>query len=438
MKIFTYIEKIKGNGLKAKVTRGALVLTVGTFIERGMRLVRNMILARLLAPEDFGLMAIVLAVLMALESFTDAGVPQAIIQNKDGHKKEFLNVAWWVQAFRSLGLFVIAYLLAPVICKFYNEPELLNLLRVSFLSVVAFGLVSPRVAVLEKEFHFTKAVILLQGSALLGTLASISLAFYMQNVWVLVIGRVVEGILRFLLSFLLCPFRISFRIDRNNLKELLTFSRGMIGLSFLTIVSMQIDVFVLGKLVTGEELGMYSLALALAQQPVGVFGQIIGRVLFPAFVEKQNDEAALRRTVLKMIKITIITGLPLITLASIFARPILSVIYGEKYSAVAVPFAILCFAMLFRIQGVILAGVFFGIGKPHLQRRFVILLAILIIILIYPGIKLYGLTGAAGVLMLSYMAAVFLQVFWMKGAVGMEFLDYLRCWSPLSSIREYG
>lgn len=427
----SHIAKLRGNSIKAKSTRGALVLVAGTFIERAMRLVRNMILARLLAPEDFGLMAIVLAVLMALESFTDAGVPWAIIQNKDGHKEEFLNVAWWVQAVRSVGLFVIVYLLAPVICKFYNEPELLSLLRVSFLSVVALGLVSPRAAVLEKEFRFAKTIILIQGSAVIGTILTIGLAFYMQNVWVLVIGRVGEGVLRFLLSFVLCPFRIKFSIDRTSLKELLRYSKGMVGLSFLTIISLQIDVFVLAKLVSPEQLGMYALALALAQQPAGMFGQIIGRVLFPAFAEKQDDKEALCRTVLKMIRITVIIGVPLIALAAIFAGPVLSTVYGQKYAVVAIPFGILCVTMLFRIQAIVLGGIYFGIGKPHLHRRFVVLLAGFIIIFIYPGITLFGLAGAAGVLLLSNIIAVFMQVVWMRSLIGLTFKDYIYCWWPL-------
>ena len=106
------------------------------------------------------------------------------------------------------------------------------MLRVSFLSAVAFGLVSPRAAVLEKEFRFAKTIILIQGSAVIGTIITISLAFYMQNVWVLVIGRVGEGVLRFLLSFVLCPFRIKFSIDRPSLKALLKFSRELLACHF--------------------------------------------------------------------------------------------------------------------------------------------------------------------------------------------------------------
>jgi O-antigen/teichoic acid export membrane protein len=429
------VDKIaitQGGSLKARSTRGSLVLATGTFIERGMKLVRNMILARLLAPEDFGLMAIVMAVLIALETFTDAGVPQAIIQNKQGDREEFLNVAWWLQFIRSLGLFIIVYPIAPIICKFYDKPELLNLLRISFFSIVAFGLASPRVAVLDKEFRFAKAIILIQGSAILGTLLTITLAFYIRNVWVLVIGSVSEGILRLILSFVLCPFRIKFSIDRPCLKELLKFSRGMLGLSFLTIISLQSDIFVLGKLVSPEQLGMYALALALAQQPAGMFGQIVGRVLFPAFAEKQDDKQALCRTVLKMIRGTIVLGVPLVALAAIFAGTILSVVYGQKYSVVAIPFGILCVTMLFRIQEILLAGIYVGIGKPHLHRRFVVLLAILIISLIYPGIMLFGLAGAAGVLLISNIVAVLMQVIWMKKVIDLEFTDYLACWAPTS------
>jgi len=159
-----------------------------------------------------------------------------------------------------------------------------------------------------------------------------------------------------------------------------------------------------------------------------MFGQVVGRVLFPAFAEKQDDKEALCRTVLKMIRITVLFGVPLVTLAAIFAGPILSVVYGQKYAVVAIPFGILCVTMLFRIHSIVLAGIYLGIGKPHLHRRFVILRASLIICLIYPGIKFFGLTGAASVILFSEIIALFIQIIWMKRVIGITFKDYVLCW----------
>ena len=424
------VDRLRGSSLRARSARGVVTLGIGTVAERILRLVRNMILARLLAPDDFGLMALVLSVLMLLGCLTDVGVRQSIIHYQEGGKREYLNIAWWVQVVRGIGLFITALLVAPAICRFYGKPELLNLLRVSLLVVILNGLTSPRLYLLEKEFRFVKALCLIQGSSLLGTLVAIVLAFYMQNVWVLVIGQVVQIGVQCLLSHILCPFRPMLKIDRRYLKEFLKFGRGMLGLAFLTVISMQTDVFVLAKLLSSEKVGMYALALSLARQPVMLFSGTIGRVLLPAFAEKQNDRKALCSAVVRLLRIILLFGVPLAIFTALASKTILSIVYGAKYSVVSVPFALLCFAMLFNVQAVVLASIYIGIGKPHLHRRYVTLLAGLIICLIYPGIKLFGLAGAAVVLLFSHIIAVLMQIVWMKGVIGLRFKDYLSCWVP--------
>ena len=428
------IALIQGSGLKARSARGSLILATGSFFERGMGLVRNMILARILAPGDFGLMAIVMSVLAVLSSLTDIGVQQSVIRHPEGNQKGYLNVAWWIQIARAAGLFIVAFLVAPTICRFYGKPELLNLLRVSFLVVIFGGFTSPCLYLLDKEFRFVKALCLMQGSSLLGTVVAIILAFYMRSVWILVIAQLVQSGVQCLLSHILCPFRPMLKIDREYLKDVLNFGRGMAGLSFLTIISMQTDVFVMGKLLTSKQVGMYALALSLAQQPMLFFARTIGRVLLPAFAEKQNDKKALCSAVVRILKGILLFGVPLSVLAALWAKTILSVIYGAQYSVAAVPFALLCFAMLFYVQAVVLSQIYMGIGMPHLHRRYVILLAGLIISLIYPGIKFFGLAGAAGVLLFSHCIAVFMQIIWMKRVIGIRFKDYIHCWWPLHPV----
>ena len=142
----------------------------------------------------------------------------------------------------------------------------------------------------------------------------------------------------------------------------------------------------------------------------------------------QDSKEALRCNTLKLIRATFLLGVPLFALLAILGKPILSLVYGSKYSAVAVTFGIMCFVMLFRIQGVLLASVCFAIGKPHLTRRFTILLALLVVCLTYPGIMLFGIAGAAGVLLLSNILAVCLQVVWMRSTIGLRFQDYVFSW----------
>jgi len=415
-------DKLRGSSLKAKAARGSLVLAIGTFVERGMRLVRNMILARLLAPEDFGLMAIVLAVLVFLESLTDAGVYQAIIHSKKGADQKYLNVAWVVQLTRGLGLYIIAFLLAPSISHFYNNPELVALLRATFLFVVFSCFVNPGVYVLEKELQYTKLMFLMQGSTFLGTILTIGLALYSNSVWVLVIGRVAESVIRCICSFVFCSFRPRLHIDRKCLYELVAFSRGMLGLSFLTIITLHADVFVLGKYISTERLGMYALAISLSQQPALIVRQIIIRVLFPVFSIKQEDKQFLCKTVGKVIRATVIFGVPSTIFVALFSAPILTIIYGQKYALMANTFSILFCVMLFRLQGNILSKVYMAVGQPHMHRRFMVLLTILVGSLLVPGAILLGTVGVALVLFFSNFAAVCMQIIWLQKLLGRELI----------------
>lgn len=428
--ILGVIGQLRGNSLKALSARGVMTLGIGTVAGRGTRFVRNMILARILAPDEFGLMAIIMVASMAFEAFTEVGVRQSVIQNKRGADPVYLNVAWWMQAVRGLGLFVIARLVAPWISSFYDKPELLKLLQVCFLAILFRGFFSPRVYVLEKQLRFGRVVFLIESSAILGTIITIGLAFAIRNVWALVIGFVAEAAILCLLSHILVPFLPRFRIDKNCLGELMKFARGMFGLPVLILVSFQADVLVLGKVVPSEQLGVYYLAVALAYLPIGLFSRIISPVLLSAFVQRQDDKKSLCQAVLQITRGAAIFSVPLVTFMATCASGILLLTYGPKYAAAALPFGILSVSVLFRIQKNILGMIYLAIGKPHLHRRFALILSATIVITIYPGVKFFGLRGAAMALLFANFLTFCAQVIGAQRQIGFRFGHYASCWLP--------
>ncbi|MHC4213271.1 MAG: oligosaccharide flippase family protein [Planctomycetota bacterium] len=424
-------DKVKGNSLKARSTRGAMILGVGTVLERALRLVRNMILARILVPDEFGLMAIVLSAVMAIEAFVEVGVKQSVIHNKRGAEQEYLNVAWWFQTIRGIALFLVAFLAAPLISSFYENPRLLVLLRVAFVSIALNGLMSPRVHVLEKKIEFGKWVFLYQGSGLVGTLVGLGIAlFAFRSVWALLIGFLAEGVFRCLLSFVLCPFLPRMHINRENLGEVLKYARRMLGVPILAVIAFRMDILVLGKVVSAEQVGMYWLALQLALQTSTLFSKVVYPILLPAFAEKQDDKGAIRNAAMKITTYTSVFGIPIVTFLVVCATPILSIIYGSRYGVVAVPFALLCIHVLVRIQGSILSQIYFAIGKPNLHRRFVMLRLAILVCLMYPAIKQFGLVGSAAVVLLANSVGLCMQVVWMHKSIGLRFGRYAFCWVP--------
>ena len=428
--IFKNIDRIRGSGLLAKGTRSVMALGAGTVAGQGMKFIRRMILARILVPDEIGMMAIIISLSMAFEAFTEVGVKSSVIQNKRGADPDYLNIAWWMQAVRGVALFVIAFLAAPWISSFYDKPELLKLMQVSFLVILFKGFISPRAHVLEREYKFGWAVFLMQGSAVLGTVITIVLAFMIRNVWALVAGFVAEAAIWCLLSYVVVPFCPRFRIERTCLGELMKFARGVFGVPILAMISFQVPVLVLAKLITEYQLGLYSYAALLAYFPIDLYMRVINPVLLPVFSEKQEDRDSLCRTVLLITKWTAVLCIPLIVFMVCCGHGILLLVYNPEYATMAVVFGVLCLQILLRNQGAILASLYFSVGQPHLHRRFVALRAVVIAGLIYPAILYFGPLGAAAVIVLGNFAALLMQVVWCRMVIDLKFTSYLYCYNP--------
>ena len=429
----TYSDKIdlmRGASLRAKTARGAVILGTGTIVDRGLRFVRNMILARILAPDEFGLMAIVMVAPMFFELFTEVGVKHSIIQNKRGSDREYLNAAWWVQVVQSSALFLIGVAMAPLISSFYDKPELLNLLRFAFLAILFRGFVSPRMSVLRKEYKFGKFVLVSQGSGIIGTFIAIGLAFMLRSVWALVIGFVAEAAVLCLLSYMFVPFLPKLSIDKESLSELLRFVLGLVGSPVLAIIALRTDVVVLGKMVSGEQLGLYGLAIYLAYLPMILADRVIRPVLLPAFSEKQDDKNSLCRGLLKISRAGAIFGAGFVALMVTCAGKILLLAYGPEYVAVAAPFAVLSICSFIRIQSGGFVAAYMAIGRPHLHRCLIALRAAIIVLLMYPAIVKFGLVGAAMAILLANIVCLFFQVRLMRKLIGLRFSEYVRCWLP--------
>src|SRR5579871_1404276 len=254
-----------GDQLRARVFRGGAWLGVGSVSEQSLRFVRNMILARLLAPAAFGTMAIVMSAASLLQAFTEIGVREALIQNPKGRDSEFVNAAWWMAFSRSIFIYLILFALAPEVAKFYGNADLTSLLRVATISLVLEGAISTRAYVAMKDLRFSKWAAVNHGGGILGVLTTVILGFLFRDVWALVIGTCAESAARCVLSFVICPFFPSIKVDRAAFKELVRFSKGLFGLAPLVIIYMRLDIFVLGKLIPTAQLGYYSLGISVAQ-----------------------------------------------------------------------------------------------------------------------------------------------------------------------------
>ena len=412
-----------GDGLRARATRGGAWLGGGSVAEQSCRFARNMLLTRLLAPNAFGIMAIVLSSQALISSFTDVGVWPAVIHNPRGGEDRYLNAAWWFGIGRSILIYAVVFFAAPWIASFYGNAELSKLLRVALLSLVLDGMLSPRAKLAQKQMKFSRWAFISNGGAICGVILTIVLSFILRDVWALAIGYCAENVFRCLFSYIACPGLPSLRWDKEAFHDLMKFSRGMVGLSFLNLVFARSDIFVIGKLCSPAALGLYTMAIFLVQAPSGFIVNMLSTALLPAFSHVQADKERLNRMLSEVTSWVILIGLPAVAMIWLCGPSLLTLTYGARYAASSGALVLAACVALLNTLNSQLTIVFYAAGRPALHRRAVAASAIVMLLAIYPACKYFGLIGGQIAALLAIVCSFVLQIARARRITGFSLLN---------------
>src|SRR4051812_2881787 len=204
-----------------------------------LRLVNNVILARLLAPPIFGLMAVVNAVRTGVELLSDVGILQNIVSNPRGDDPKFYNTAWTLQALRGILLSVVCLLLAVPAAQFFNQPELATILPVASLFFVFTGFSSTGGALIQKQLRVARVSLFEVGITVIALLAQVALALITPTVWALVLGSLIAGAATLVASYLYIPgLRHRVMIDPESAQQLLSFGKWVFFSSIVYFLAM--------------------------------------------------------------------------------------------------------------------------------------------------------------------------------------------------------
>ncbi len=419
-----------GEGLRAKATRGGAWVGGASVAEQASRFARNMILTRLLAPSAFGAMAIVMSSSAIVGTLIDVGQKAAVVQNPRGGEKAYLNAAWWMGMGRALSMYVVIFAMAPWVSRFYGNAELSALLRVALLGTLLEGAMSPRSILPQKEMKFGRWAAISNGGAVCGVILTVILSFVLRNVWALAIGFCSENAFRCLLSYILCPGLPSLGWDGPAARDLLKFSRGILGLSFLNLIFTRTDIFVLGKLYSPTVLGLYAMAVLLVQTPTSFITNMLGQTLLPAFSHVQGDTERVNRILLEVTSWLILLGLPVVVVIWLCGPSLLTVIYGVRYVKSAGPLAVASAVVFLTILNAVITCIFVGMGRPALHRGAVAASAGVMLIAIYPACKLLGVVGGQVAALVAIVISYLLQVICMRRLTGLDLLRYGKAFVP--------
>lgn len=381
--------------LRHRIVRGGTIVAVGSGTEQALRFVRNMVVTRLLLPDQVGIMAIILAVNLALESFTDVGIREAIIQHPHSREKTYLNFAFAFSLVRSLVLTTIGILLAPLLCSFYHIGHHEGLMRLSFLAIAFNGMMSPRAGIALKEMRYGVWVGIMQGAAFFGIIATLVLVYRMRSVEALIIGYVLEAMLRTIFSFILCPFIPGIRTTAGYRRDIITFAKGMAGIPLLNFIFLQADIFVLGKLVPTATVGFYGMAGSLAGIPVLLVSIFINPIMTPLFSSIKSEVRRVNDALIRATSLLALIGLPLCVAAALCGKDIMTMVFGTPYGVAGAAFSVLFAGSFVRTIAAPIPTVYIGLGRPELNRRFALIRTALTALSIFPAVYFGGMPGAA-------------------------------------------
>ncbi len=316
---------------------------LGRFLTQGSTFVVSIILARLLAPEEFGLVAMALAFVSVFSVFLDVGFSTALIQNQKNTQKTYSSI-FYFNVFAGVILTAIFYLIAPWIGEFYHNPSIVTIVRWLSLSFIFNSFNRVQNAILSKELNFKYITLrTFSASVLSGTLGIIA-AYQDWGVFSIVLQYLSFGFFSSVFLWSTGIWKPSLYFSFEELKKLLGFSSYAFFERIVNSVFVRLDVFLLAKFFPPLTIGFYSRASTLKEQVTKYSSSSIIRVLFPVLSKLQNDHAAYQRIYFKMFSLISLVCFLLSGILYFLGSDIILLLFGRKWQQSIPIFQILILA----------------------------------------------------------------------------------------------
>lgn len=325
-------------------------------------LIRIPILARLLSPDDFGLLAIALVAVDILLSLTDMGMTPALVQ-RSAVKESHYHVAWTVGVSRSLLVALGIFAFAPVIATLFDEPRAIPIIRVLAMRPLLDASASMKVADLERHLRFRGLAVLHLAVAVVNAGTSIALAPFI-GVWALVAGALAGPSVYGVLSYVMAPYRPRIRLDLTAASSLIRFGRWIFLLGLIGLLSRFVLQAVISRRLGTVELGLYYLAARIAYLPSEVSAELIGSVAFPLYSRIQSDTEEARRAFRLLFTGMIGLLLPVAALLLVLAPSLVHDLLGPRWAGTESAIQVLAVVTMIELFGDALTPVFKGLGRP--------------------------------------------------------------------------
>jgi O-antigen/teichoic acid export membrane protein len=405
------------NNLRQKTIASMSWNAIQRFGTMLLSFVSNLVLARLLLPEDFGCIGMLTIFIALSEAFIDGGFGAALIQKQDTTQKDFSTIFYW-NLFVSFLFFIIMMVSAPLIADFYHMPSLCKVLRGMSCVLLINGFLVIQTTILTKKLEFKSLAKINLIGTLAGVIISIIAAYLGMGVWSLVIKTLITSIVTGIMLWTINSWRPTLEFSWTSFKSLFNFGGLMLLSSLLNTLFENIQGLVIGRVYTATDMGYYSQAKKIDEIPSRSVTQIVTQVSFPVFSKISNDLKMLKNAVKKNVICTNFLIFPLQSLLILLAEPIIIFLFTEKWIESVPYFRILCVYSMFVALNALNTNVLKAVGRSGLYFWIQLIKKVLGISLLLVGLN-FGVIGVTWSVSISGM------LWWVISAVvNKKVVDY--------------
>jgi len=417
------------DNLTSKTLHGLKWSYTGTIINSILQIGFTVIMARLLEPTDFGLMAMAGVILRFGTYFAQMGVGSALIQKKEVSDEDVR--ASFTSAFLLGMLFtIVVCLCAPLATYIFDNEKIVPIIRVMALSCFITGLSTTAISLLRRNLAFRALAVTEVFSYVVGYgIIGILMAYNGFGVWSLVVGALSQSAFLAILSYLFCQHRLSFVYNWKYYKPLYSFGSRVSVISFFEFIRSNLDTLAIGHFIGAAPLGIYNRAFMLVNLPAQYLTSSFSRVLFPSFSRVQEDLERLKKAYLSTIMLFSAVLFPTCIGMAVASREIVLIILGEKWIAAIPILQILAIAtplnLLSHFGGILCESTAVLNIKLLIEIIFIIILGSL-----YYLFSGYGIIGFAIALVIVGLVRFMSYIFIIKQICDISLIEFVRAYMP--------
>jgi O-antigen/teichoic acid export membrane protein len=403
-----------GASLSRRVFRGSVITMLGFGGTQAVRLLGNLVLARLLFPEAFGVMALVTVLLVGLAMLSDLGISPAIQGNPRGDDPEFLNTAWTINLIRGGVLFLTGCALAWPMSVIYDAPILLQVVPVACISLLILSAEPTRTDTAERHLNLGWITLLELTSQVAALVVMVVLALLTGSIWALVVGSLAAAVVRVTLAWTVLPGIVNRpRLEPRAMSELIHFGKWIFLSTVAGFLVQQADKLVLGRYLSLSELGLYNIGFFLASFPLMLGTTLVVRLMIPVYRESPPHQSAANFARLRRIRGSLTLALLVLMMPLVLLGPwLVDLLYDDRYTASGAVVVLVGLALMPQLVTVAYDRAALAQGDSRgffvvNGGRAVVMMALLVLLVPGEGIAGAALALAAGVI-LTYPLQIWL------------------------------